>query len=137
MRKNTFHQFTETYKQTLVKPDPVWPDDIRRAIMCLHQHLFSETLSVGFLKEQCGVNGKSFSARFKRYVGRHPGEYIIHHRIAAGKMLLKGTNARVTHIALELGFSSLSSFDKTFYNRVEMTPSGWRKAANNGKLNKE
>jgi len=106
------------------------PSDIERAAKVMHQNLFHPKLTVGWLREQCRLNGNSFSARFKHYTGQHPKRYILHHRIEAGKLLLTKTNVSITAISLALGFSSHAAFSKAFKRKTEHTPSQWRENVN-------
>jgi len=103
------------------------PSDIERAAEVMDQNLFHPGLTVGWLREQCRLNGNSFSARFKYHMGQYPKNYILHHRIEMGKILLAKTNATNTNISLALGFSSCSTFSKAFKSRVGQSPSTWRR----------
>ena len=62
-------------------------------------------------------------------MGRYPKEYILHHRVEAGKMLLNKTDGPITLISLALGFSSHAAFSKAFKRKSECTPSEWRENA--------
>lgn len=83
-------------------------------------------LTISWIKQRCHINSKTFSARFKRSTGYYPSEYIMHHRLEVAKKMLKETEASVTEIAIEAGFSSLASFANTFKNHVGLSPSEWR-----------
>lgn len=122
----------ENFKQNLHEPDVLREQDIMNTISCIHNQLLDNVLTVQYLKEECGLNGKSFSARFKKHTGRHPRDYIVHHRIELGKILLRETDLTVTDIAMETGFRSHSSFAKTFLNREGVPPSDWRSSRGAG-----
>lgn len=66
-----------------------WPSDVKTAAHYISTHLTCEHLSISKLKQDCKINGKSFSARFKLATGFHPKEYILFHRIEASKKLLQ------------------------------------------------
>ena len=102
------------------------PSRIEQAAEILHENLFAPKLTVKWLREQCRLNGNSFSAQFKHYMGRYPKEYNLHHRVEARKMLLNKTDRPITIISLALGFSSHASFSKAFKRKSECTPVEWR-----------
>jgi len=79
------------------------------------------------MKKQCRINSKSFANRFRKYVKAYPKEYILHHRISAGKQILVKTEVPVTTTAISVGFNSLSSFANSFKARENLTPTQWRK----------
>jgi AraC-like DNA-binding protein len=117
-------QIEETYRNTL--PAPEGRGEVQRAELFITEHLFDSTLVVGKMEEQCHIYGKSFASQFDIVTGFTPKAFILHHRIEAAKLLLLQTEASVTTIALSLGFSSLSSFDKAFEALVGQRPSEWR-----------
>jgi len=117
----------DAYLQALKNIQYQCPNDIQRAINYIHTHCFDEKLNINLLKEVCKINRKCFSARFKQYTNRYPKEYILHHRIRAGKILLRETDKSITLVAIELGFRSNSSFGKAFSNETALSPSEWRK----------
>ena len=106
------------------------PSRIEQAAEILHENLFAPKLTVKWLREQCRLNGNSFSAQFKHYTGRYPKEYILHHRIEAGKMLLTKTRASNSAVSIALGFTRYSTFCKAFKRQVGQTPAAWREWKN-------
>ena len=114
------------YRQLISEQQIQYPNDIQRAINYIHTYCFDEKLNINLLKEVCKINRKCFSARFKRFTNRYPKEYILHHRIEAGKILLRETDESITLVAIELGFRSNSSFCKAFSNVTALSPSEWR-----------
>jgi len=119
-------QLLRAYKEKLPVPEFRCKKQVDCAVAVLHEHLFVEVLTLNWLKETCNINRKNFSARFKACLGRYPKDYITHHRIEASKWLLSRTRARISQIALEVGFSSLSAYANTFKNKTGMRPSEWR-----------
>lgn len=130
---HSIRELKETYRQQHLHsngmgiPRKQWPGDVQRAVAFMHKHLLSEPkLTVSWIRQQCHINSKTFSARFKRCTGYYPSEYIMHHQLEVAKKMLKETEASVTNIAIEAGFSSLASFANTFRNHEGITPSEWR-----------
>jgi|GEM_PF-5730326 len=130
---SSIQELKETYHKQQLNPDGAgipreqWPRDVQRAVSSIHGHMLSGSkLTVSWIRQQCHINSKMFSARFKRCTGYYPSEYVTHHRLEVAKRILKQTEATVTDIALESGFSSLSSFANTFKNHEGLSPSEWR-----------
>jgi AraC-like DNA-binding protein len=124
--QNSVPTLISQYKNSLESPISSASKDIEKFFLCIRERIFDNALTLSTVKEECGIKGKSFSARFKRVIGRYPYDYILYHRIEMAKILLKNTKNSITDIALETGFNSLSSFDKTFLSRVGQSPSAWR-----------
>jgi|SRR5690625_4291946 len=121
----------ETYRKELPEVDSDWPPAVQEVENCIHRNLFDWKLSVNWVKEECHISGKSFSARFNLCTGYYPLDYIIHHRTEASKRLLVQTRASVTEIALAVGYTSLSAFCNTFKNNECCRPSEWRRQSHN------
>ena len=68
-----------------------------------------------------------FSEIFKRAVGMPPLLYLIHIRLEQAVAMLEGGGMKVTDIALECGFRSLTNFNRLFKKHVGMTPKASRK----------
>jgi len=119
-------QLLESYRKEVETPTFDQFPEVEQAINCIHSNLFDLRLTVSWLKDQCHINRGSFSARFKTCIGSYPKEYILRHRLEAGKLLLKKTEASVTTIGIMIGFNSLSAFCKSFKRKVDQRPSEWR-----------
>ena len=64
---------------------------------------------------------------FRRTVGVTLGQYVTMCRVAEAQRLLLTTSLRVTEIAEEAGFGSLSSFYEHVSEACGMTPRGYRR----------
>jgi len=134
-------EILEDYKKQLMKPEDglsvkvpartEWPYQIVRAYNFINQYLFDSRMTVGWLREQCRVNGKSFAAKFEFCTGFGPKQYILQHRIEASKQLLKHSEANITQIALAVGFRSVSAFCNAFKNKENTRPARWRELNQN------
>ena len=124
---NAIQEVLVDFKKELPEIKQELPYKVQRAHKFINEHLFDSRLTIGWMKQKCQINGKSFAAQFHKSVGIYPKSYILHHRIAASKNLLQHTEASVTHIALAVGFRSLSAFGKTFKKRESIRASQWRR----------
>lgn len=91
---------------------------------------FSQNINVYMLAEMSGYSYDYFRHQFKKAVGESPKDYILLKRISYAKQLLSGGNLSVTEISYLCGFSSPSEFNKTFKNRVGVTPLKYRQKRN-------
>lgn len=67
-----------------------------------------------------------FSRLFKQYTDYSFSAYICHRRIKAAEEMLEQTDLAVTEIALQSGFSSISTFNRVFRQQKNCSPSEYR-----------
>ena len=82
--------------------------------------------NVSFYAEKLGLTLPYFCTSVKKAVGRTPLEIIVQIIITDAKAELKGTHLEIKKIAIGLGFSNLSFFNKFFRQHVGMTPQEYR-----------
>ncbi len=85
-------------------------------------------ISIAQMAEMVHLSPYHFSRAFKRSFGVPPHRYHMTRRIEAAKNLLGGTEAPVTEIALQLGFSEASSLSAGFRRLIGVSPSEYRRA---------
>jgi LacI family transcriptional regulator len=73
------------------------------------------------------ISRRRFEIRFRRAVGRSPGEEIRVVRVERAKALLANTDMTVVEIALRCGYSHISGFAAAFRQQTGMLPSEFRK----------
>ena len=64
---------------------------------------------------------------FKKYMGITMSQHLCTIRLQHATILLKTTNKTIAEISNELGFSSISHFNKHFKERFHLTPKEYRK----------
>ena len=67
-----------------------------------------------------------FIRTFKVTFGETPHRYLQRRRVERAMFLLRTTDRSVTDICMEVGFSSLGTFSRTFRDIVGETPSQFR-----------
>jgi len=82
--------------------------------------------SVRQVAAEAGMSQYHFIRLFKAVFGETPKQCQVRARLAEAKRLLTLTEARVTDICMEVGFSSLGSFSAAFASRVGRAPSAYR-----------
>lgn len=125
------------YLDALPPPDPDWPPDVRSVYEDIQARLFDFGLRIEDLKTRCGLGNNNVSSRFKRFVGKAPKDYILHHRCALAKRLLYSTDATCEQVAFEIGWESPSAFTKAFKKRYGSTPNQHRRNARGNAREKE
>ena len=73
-----------------------------------------------------GVSEAHFARSFKEAFGVPPHRYLLTRRIERAKALLRDTDAPVTEIAFQTGWSSLGTFGRTFRDVLGVSPSALR-----------
>ena len=103
----------------------------------LHQLLayinenFRENLSLEHVSEAIGLNKYYISHLFSEKIGSGFVQYLHSLRIEYACNLLRSNNLSVTQIAYDAGFESTSTFHRTFYKYMGITPLKYRKNQKN------
>jgi AraC-like DNA-binding protein/ligand-binding sensor protein len=83
---------------------------------------FREELSLGIVAQQVNVSTGYFSEQFKKGTGLNFGDYVARLRVGEARTLLRTSNSRVSDVAFEVGFKSLSQFNRSFHRIAGMSP---------------
>ena len=86
------------------------------------------------LSAETGLGSSALHERFRRETGFSPHEYRMHLKIERACELLRTTNAGVTEIAYQCGFSSSQYFATVFGRLTGLTPGRWRREHAAGKV---
>lgn len=89
---------------------------------------FGADCSLGSLAEQIGYDYSYLSRYFKKTTGLSFNAYVNHYRLSHACYLLENTDQSVLQCALESGFSSLRSFNRSFKESFLLTPTQYRKS---------
>ena len=79
------------------------------------------------LAKMAGYSKYHFSRIFKKYSRTTFISFLNHRRIKAAEMLLLDENISVTEAAMQVGFSSLTTFNRVFREIKGCTPTEFRK----------
>jgi AraC-like DNA-binding protein/ligand-binding sensor protein len=111
--------------QILVKQENAEPPLITRAKAFIAEHQ-TESMSLGQVAK--GVNSSPFyfCKLFKKATGLNFTDYLSRIRIERAKNLLLNPNLRVSEIAFEVGFQSLTHFNRVFKHTVGQSPTHYR-----------
>ena len=115
-------------RSTLSDTDPKRRKHIHRfqdAIDYIDTH-YTEAITLESVASHSGFSKYHFSRLFKEYTGSNFYDYLIARRIKASEQLLSQVNTPITEVALQSGFSSISTFNRIFKRIKNCTPGEYR-----------
>lgn len=101
------------------------PDAVRRAKQHILAHL-TEPLALEDVARHAGVSPFHFCKVFKRSTGLTFTEFVNKARVEQAKRLLLKPQARITEVAYDSGFQSLSQFNRSFRRVTSTSPTEYR-----------
>lgn len=96
-------------------------EQIGRALAILHSHPHLPW-TVASLAQQVGLSRSTFAARFSELVGEPPQHYFTRIRINSAATLMRRTRDKLSLVAAEAGYSSVTAFSKAFKRFLGTTP---------------
>lgn len=98
---------------------------ISLALDYLYTH-YQEKFSLETLAQISHMSPTNFRRRFGEETGTNPLAFLHQVRVMKSCDLLRTTGADVAEIAAQVGYASMSSFNRHFLELVGCTPSAWR-----------
>lgn len=89
---------------------------------------YNKDLTLDAISAKFGFNSSYFSRMFKKALGSGYTDYLCFVRICKAEKLLRETDMSVIDVALEVGFSSVSYFNRVFKKHKNCTPTLYKKA---------
>lgn len=111
--------------QIVVEQKNAEPEQIVRARQFVEAH-YSENFSLSDVARQAGMSSFYFCKKFKQATGMNFTQYVSRVRIEKAKQLLLNPNYRIIEIAYEVGFQSLTHFNRTFKSVAGQSPTDYR-----------
>jgi AraC-like DNA-binding protein/ligand-binding sensor protein len=111
--------------QIAVQQENAEPPVIARAKQFIRQH-YSEDLTLGQVSSAVHTSLYYFCKLFRRVTGLTFTEFVSRTRVEKAKNLLLNPNLRISEIAYESGFQSLTHFNRVFRNVVGESPTDYR-----------
>lgn len=102
------------------------PAAIAKARRYIHAHL-DDSLPLGTVAHEAGLSESHFCRLFKEATGLTLTDYVNRCRVESAKRELLKPEKRVSEIAFEVGYQSLSQFNRSFARIVGTSPTLWRK----------
>lgn len=87
---------------------------------------YMQQFTIDHLADLCHLSVTHFRRVFNSIIGVSPLEFIMNTRIARACVLLRSTEDSILSISEQVGFHSISSFNRCFLKTMEVTPRVWR-----------
>src|SRR5712691_9072909 len=88
---------------------------------------YAQPLDISARARIASVSEAHFSRSFRATFGETPHRYLQRRRVERSMFLLRETDRSVTEICLDVGFSSLGTFSRTFRDIVGQSPTLYRR----------
>jgi AraC-like DNA-binding protein len=88
---------------------------------------YAQGLDIATLAAVAHVSEAHFIRTFRATFGETPHQYLQRRRVERAMYLLRSSDATVTEICLDVGFTSLGTFSRTFREIVGEPPSIYRR----------
>ena len=111
--------------QLMVQNRNAEPPMITRAKQFIEAH-HREDLSLGTVARAVNASSFYFCKMFKKATGINFTDYVARLRVEKAKQLLLNPNLRVSEIAYEVGFQSLTHFNRVFKKLAGQSPTLYR-----------
>lgn len=98
---------------------------INSIISFIHSN-YERQISLNDLSEKMYLSTAYISRYIKKKLGKNLGEYLTEIRLEYAVRELENGNKSIARIALDNGFSNISSFNKAFKERYLMTPKNYQ-----------
>ena len=111
--------------QVVLQQENAEPPNIVRAKQYIQEHQAND-LSLSEVARAVNTSTFYFCKMFKKATGLNFTDYLSRVRIEKAKNLLLNPNLRVSEIAYEIGFQSLTHFNRVFRKMVGQSPTEFR-----------
>jgi AraC-like DNA-binding protein/ligand-binding sensor protein len=111
--------------QIVMQQENSEPPVIRRAKEFINEHQ-TEDLTLGQVAKAVNTSTFYFCKVFKKATGINFTDYLSRVRIEKSKNLLLNPNLRISEIAFEVGFQSLTHFNRVFKRVLGQSPTEYR-----------
>ena len=99
--------------------------EVRRALEITGERLAGEA-RFDEIAAEVGLAPRSLARRFEKELGMTWRAALRRLRVLRAIELLAGTDATVTQIAMDVGYTSLSAFESAFRDLIDKTPIDYR-----------
>jgi AraC-like DNA-binding protein/ligand-binding sensor protein len=101
------------------------PSSVSRAREWIVTHS-EDSVSLGEAAKSVNLSAKHFSDVFRKATGIPFVEYVARFRVEKAKVLLASPTVRVSEVAFDVGFQSLSQFNRAFRHYAGASPKEYR-----------
>ena len=111
--------------QVIIQQENAEVPVIKKAKEYMREHQ-AEKISLGNVARAVNMSAFYFCKMFKKVAGINFTDYLSRVRIERAQNLLLNPNLRVSEIAFEVGFQSLTHFNRVFKHAVGQSPTSYR-----------
>ncbi len=111
--------------QVFIQQENAEPPVITKARNYILEHQ-TEDLNLGQVAKAVNMSSYYFCKMFKKVTGINFTDYVARVRIEKSKNLLLNPNLRISEIAFEVGFQSLTHFNRVFKKILGQSPTEYR-----------
>jgi AraC-like DNA-binding protein/ligand-binding sensor protein len=119
------HHLSMASNQIVVQRQNAEPPMIAKAKAFIHARQ-AEDISLGDVARSVNTSTFYFCKMFKKITGLNFTHYLSRVRIEKAKNLLMNPNLRISEIAFEVGFQSLTHFNRVFKKIIGQSPTQYR-----------
>ncbi len=120
-----FLQLNRLHTETPVHPSEQEIGLITPALNYIAQK-YSEDIQIPQLAETCHLSPGYFRKIFKQITGKTPLEYLNETRLTVAQSLLQTSELPISEIAMQVGYNTLSSFNRQFKEAYHLSPRQYR-----------
>lgn len=103
---------------------------IQNALKYVELH-YAEPIRIQQLAEECHISETHFRRLFSEYIDMTPIEYVNMIRVLRACDVMRSSDDSMSTVALNCGFSTVSTFDRNFKHLIGVTPYQWKKDPKN------
>lgn len=118
-------QLSAASNELLIEQANAEPPVVTRAKEYIREHT-SEELSLGQVARAVNTSASYFCRLFKKATGINYSQYLSRVRLEKAKQLLVNRNLRVSEVAFQVGFQSLTHFNRVFKKLLGQSPTEYR-----------
>jgi AraC-like DNA-binding protein len=125
-----FVEVVRRYLSSLADDEKGWLAGLRdpvtgHALALLHRRP-AHPWSLGRLAREIGVSRSLLAGRFTEFTRQPPMRYLTRWRIQVACRMLADDSAKVSTVALDVGYQSEAAFSRAFKALMGTSPAGWR-----------
>ncbi len=98
---------------------------VGRALALLHERP-GDAWTLERLAKEVGLSRSALAERFTHFVGDPPMQYLTRWRMQVAARLLADGHAKVSAVALRVGYESEAAFSRAFKTTAGVPPASWR-----------
>jgi AraC-like DNA-binding protein len=117
----------ESFPVSREQPVSAEKERLKPAVSMMYER-FAEPVGVPEMAKACALSRAAFYRRFSRAYGANPKAMLNSIRLRHAVILLMNTEKKITEIAFDCGFFSLSNFNRAFMEETGRAPREYRKA---------